>query len=217
MDTMVCIQSISGTGKHPPFSMSFDTDKLMFEFDFFVGHALLDYFHAELTEADEKCLRQAFLDIAGILVRPERFVLNHRDFHSRNILMQDPKQHMLLDFQDARMGLPQYDAVSLLRDSYVTLEEDLVEHLMDCHYRRLCEVGYRRMTWEEYVFFFDMMAFQRNVKALGTFGYQITKRNNRVYERYIRPTVAYLPVYIERREELRKAGELLMGWLGGAL
>jgi N-acetylmuramate 1-kinase len=49
------------------------------------------------------------------------------------------------------------------------------------------------------------MAFQRNVKALGTFGYQVSVKGNSRYERYIRPTADYLGDYAERQEKLGKA------------
>jgi hypothetical protein len=39
----------------------------------------------------------------------------------------------MIDFQDARMGPAQYDPASLLRDSYVTLPENLVSELIH-HY-----------------------------------------------------------------------------------
>src|SRR6185295_16805648 len=38
---------------------------------------------------------------------------------------------------------------------------------------------------------FDLMALQRNLKALGTFGYQTTARQNTVYIQYIPRTLRY--------------------------
>ena len=39
---------------------------------------------------------------------------------------------------------------------------------------------------------FDLMALQRNLKALGTFGYQTTARRNPVYIQYIPRTLRYV-------------------------
>ena len=39
---------------------------------------------------------------------------------------------------------------------------------------------------------FDLMALQRNLKALGTFGYQTTARGNPVYIQYIPRTLSYV-------------------------
>ena len=148
-----------------------------------------------------------------MLYRPELFVLNHRDYHSRNILIRNSKP-FIIDFQDARMGLPQYDAASLLRDSYLILDEYILQELKKYHFDRLIEMGYHKMTREEYDSFFDLMAFQRNIKALGTFGYQVTACDNHIYKQFIGPTLQYLPDYVQRRKELCIAGEILQNALG---
>jgi aminoglycoside/choline kinase family phosphotransferase len=45
---------------------------------------------------------------------------------------------------------------------------------------------------------FDLMAVQRNLKALGTFGYQGATRGNPVYIQYMPRTLAYLRTNLER-------------------
>jgi aminoglycoside/choline kinase family phosphotransferase len=45
---------------------------------------------------------------------------------------------------------------------------------------------------------FDLMALQRNLKALGTFGFQTTSRGNTVYIQYIPRTLAYVRGHLER-------------------
>ena len=65
------------------------------------------------------------------------------------------------------------------------------------------------MSFDENLFYFDIMAFQRNVKAIGTFCYQTRIAKNRSFEHSIAPTLAYLPDYIEARVELKKAGQLM--------
>ena len=208
IDILIRIQSISPNGSAIPFSQSFDHEKLMFEFDFFIDHALRRYFSGALDEDAITALRSEFDSIARLLVRPEHFVLNHRDFHSRNIMlfMDEP---VVIDFQDARLGLPQYDAVSLLRDSYVRLDPQLVEELKQYHFDQLLRNGLTTMDAGQYLRFFDLMAFQRNVKAVGTFCYQTTVAGNRSFEPCIRPTLAFLAEYIDARPELAAAGRLL--------
>ena len=213
IDIMIRIQFIRSDDESIPFSLSFDVEKLMFEFDFFIEHTLLNYFKANINKVELKKLRGEFVRISKILYRPELFVLNHRDYHSRNILIRNSKP-FIIDFQDARMGLPQYDAVSLLRDSYLILDEFILQKLKKYHFDRLIEMDYRKMTREEYDYFFDLMAYQRNVKALGTFGYQITACDNHIYEQFIVPTLQYLPDHIQQRKELSIAGEILQNALG---
>ena len=202
------IQFITGDKRNIPFSLAFDTDKLMFEFSFFVDHALNDYFRSCISSDMIEELRIEFSKVSGILYRPELFVLNHRDFHSRNVMINKDR-HYLIDFQDARMGLPHYDLVSLVRDSYLRLDDDLVEKLKNDHFNILKAGGYNRMTYEEYEYYFDIMAFQRNVKAIGTFGYQVCTLKKNLYQKYIQPTVDYLNEYAGRREVLSGAYNIL--------
>lgn len=212
IDLLVSIQSIRPDDRTPessiPFSLGFDREKLMFEFDFFIEHALNGYFPGRVAEGAIRELREEFLSITDSLVLPEHFVLNHRDFHSRNIMLAGGEP-VVIDFQDARMGLPQYDAVSLLRDSYVRLEADMVEELKRYHFDRLVHRGLGSMDWDGYVRLFDLMAFQRNIKAVGTFCHQTAVVGNRSFEPCIEPTLAYLRDYITARPELQTAGRLL--------
>ncbi len=215
IDIMIQIQSIENDQHPVPFGLSFDVEKLMFEFDFFIQHTILTYYQSNITKSELEKLRIEFRKISKILYHPDLFVLNHRDYHSRNILLPNHKP-FIIDFQDARLGLPQYDAVSLLRDSYLILDNDVLEDLKQYHFNRLVEMDYEKMNPDEYAYFFDLMAFQRNVKALGTFGYQITSRHITLYKPYIEPTLHYLPDYIHRRKDLQVAGEILFKAIGGS-
>jgi len=208
IDLLIQFQSIRGNDKEVPFCLSFDREKLRFEFDFFIEHALLNYFAPIFDEKSMSGLRHEFESIAEILVQPRHFVLNHRDFHSRNILIHHDRA-VIIDFQDARMGLPQYDAVSLIRDSYVTLDPVLTEELKSYHYNALRDHNLSVMSFDEYLYYFDIMAFQRNIKALGTFAYQTSVKKNSSFEHSIAPTLAYIPEYINDRSELRGAGNIL--------
>ncbi|NTU68385.1 MAG: phosphotransferase [Chlorobiaceae bacterium] len=211
VDILVRIQSIAPDGS-APFSLSFDHEKLMFEFDFFIRHALHGLFAGVLDDGEILQLRREFETIADLLVLPGDFVLNHRDFHSRNIMLSG-NEPVVIDFQDARLGLPQYDAVSLLRDSYVSLDAKMVDALKEYHYGELEKRGTITMGFEEYLRYFDLMAFQRNVKALGTFCYQVSVLGNTTFEQSIAPTAAFLPGYCEMRPELAAAGRLLQPFI----
>ncbi len=207
IDIMVRIQAIRPDGSLP-FTFSFDVEKLMFEFDFFIEHALCGFFGNDPHSPDVARLREEFRAIAGLLYRPELFVLNHRDYHSRNVMIAGGLPR-IIDFQDARLGLPQYDAASLLRDSYFRLDDEEYASLLDYTYKSSRAAGVHAMERGEYDRMFDLQAFQRNVKAIGTFGYQAHTRGNRRYAASIAPTFAYLSAYCGRRPELSRAWGLL--------
>src|SRR6185503_7271464 len=137
-------------------------------------------------------LRREFAALVDVLAGEPR-VLCHRDYHSRNLMLHDGRLY-LIDFQDARMGPDTYDLVSLLRDSYVDLPEQTVSELI-AYFLALKGNRYGERAYCER---FDLMALQRNLKALGTFGYQTTARRNPVYIQYIPRTLRHVRDNLER-------------------
>ncbi|MCU0821056.1 MAG: phosphotransferase, partial [Spirochaetes bacterium] len=156
IDILIKIQLIRRVDELPPFKLSFDVEKLMFEFNFFIENALLGYFKIKTGDERIEELSAEFLKISNILYRPDIFILNHRDFHSRNVLIFNRKPY-LIDFQDARMGLPQYDAASFLRDSYLNLDNDSFRFLYGYYYARSADSGVHKMDKDEFEYFFDIM------------------------------------------------------------
>ena len=57
------------------------------------------------------------------------------------------------------------------------------------------------------------MALQRNLKALGTFGFQATSRGNTVYIQYIPRTLSYVRANLSRYARFDRLHELLAGHL----
>ena len=208
IEIMIVIQSIDSRKKELPFNRSFDEEKLMFEFDFFLENAPEGAF----SEKNKALLRNEFLSISRRMLLPRHFVLNHRDYHSRNILVKNGIL-FVIDFQDARMGLPQYDAVSLLRDSYTALPDELFTELRNYHYTLLRKNALTVMSRDEYLYLFDLAAFQRNVKALGTYFNQARNLGKREFERYIPTALAYLRGYMARQGELATSGDIIVNQL----
>jgi aminoglycoside/choline kinase family phosphotransferase len=146
-----------------------------------------------------------------VLVRvlaEEPRVLCHRDYHSRNLMLHQ-SQLYIIDFQDARMGPDTYDLVSLLRDSYVDLPEQTVDELLAYFLALKGLTG----TEREFRRRFDLMALQRNLKALGTFGYQTTARRNPVYIQYIPRTLKYVRDNLENQPRFARMRELLAAYV----
>jgi aminoglycoside/choline kinase family phosphotransferase len=117
----------------------------------------------------------------------------------------------IIDFQDARMGPDTYDLVSLLRDSYVDLTEDEVDDLIAFFLALRCGPGAQAQAddRDEFRRRFDLMAVQRNLKALGTFGFQTISRGNTVYIQYIPRTLNYVRANLERYPRFARLRELL--------
>jgi len=191
------------SGTYVPYGIAFDVEKLTWEMEFFTKHFVEAYRGVTVSETAREALRE---EIAGIVeeLAGEPRVLCHRDYHSRN-LMWHQEELYIIDFQDARMGPDTYDLASLLRDSYVDLPEQTVEELIAYFLALKGSPGIERQFRER----FDLMALQRNLKALGTFGFQTTARRNPVYIQYIPRTLRYVRDNLEAYPRFGRLRELL--------
>jgi aminoglycoside/choline kinase family phosphotransferase len=193
-----------------PYGIAFDAEKLMWELQFFTKHFLEAYRGAVLTPVGRAALTAEYEAIAGELAGEPR-VLCHRDYHSRNLMLHHDTLY-IIDFQDARMGPDTYDLVSLLRDSYVDFTEAQVEQLVAFFLAQRRSRSARtdgRADEQEFRRRFDLMALQRNLKALGTFGFQTSSRGNPVYIQYIPRTLTYATANLERYPRFARLRELL--------
>ena len=189
--------------KYMPYGVAFDVEKLTWELDFFIKHFIEAYRGVVISPPVKDELRQEFAVIIESLAAEPR-VLCHRDYHSRNLMLHGEELY-IIDFQDARMGPDTYDLVSLLRDSYVDLPEKTVNELLAYYLALSGRTGEEREFRQR----FDVMALQRNLKALGTFGYQTTARRNSVYIQYIPRTLRYVRSNLEQLPQFGRIHELL--------
>jgi len=190
-----------------PYGIAFDEEKLTWELDFFTKHFIEAYRGIVIGSDARDDLRREFRAVIAELAAEPR-VLCHRDYHSRNLMLHQD-QLFIIDFQDARMGPDTYDLVSLLRDSYVDLPEQTVDELIAYF------LALKGLTGTQAVFRrrFDLMALQRNLKALGTFGYQTTARRNPVYIQYIPRTLRYVRTNLAQLPQFSRLRNLLAAYV----
>ena len=201
-----------------PYHLAFDVEKLTWELNFFVRHFLEGYRGVALSNTERHGFDEEWAAMAGELADEPR-VLCHRDYHSRNLLLRDGRLYVL-DFQDARMGPDTYDLASLLRDSYVDIaereQEDLIAYFLALKRGTApgsAQPGKGPLWVEDFRRRFDLMAVQRNLKALGTFGYQTTTRRNPVYIQYIPRTLRYARRNLEKYPRFARLRDLLAAHL----
>jgi aminoglycoside/choline kinase family phosphotransferase len=188
--------------RYLPYTIAFDIEKLTWEFDFFMRHFVEGYRGAVLTESERQALFAECRAIAEDLSSEPR-VLCHRDYHSRNLMLHGGSLH-IIDFQDARMGPDTYDLVSLLRDSYVDLTDRELDELIAYFLALKSHADPARFRER-----FDLMALQRNLKALGTFGYQTIARRNPVYIQYVPRTLRYARTNLQKYQRFATLREIL--------
>ena len=104
--------------------------------------------------------------LAPMLERQQPGVTVLRDYHAENIMLLEPGklagEQGLIDFQDALVGHPAYDLVSLLQDARRDVSEQL-EHDMLCRYRAAADPG------EHFEADYARLGAQRNAKIVGIF------------------------------------------------
>jgi aminoglycoside/choline kinase family phosphotransferase len=158
------------------FTRSFDVSLYMWEFDHFLEYGIVARQGRPMCSEDYGPVREEFQKMAEWLADQPK-VFTHRDYHSRN-LMVDGERLGVIDFQDALMGPVTYDLASLLRDSYIPLDESLIDRLIARYVEGMRQnlslsqqsamllhdpVAFRRL--------FDFTSIQRNLKAAGRFVY----------------------------------------------
>jgi hypothetical protein len=95
-----------------------------------------------------------------------------RDFHSPNLIWLDKRQGIakvgIIDFQDAVVGPPAYDLVSLLQDARIDVPEQLELALLTRYIktRRASDGTFDPAAFAE---LYAIMSAQRNTRLLGTF------------------------------------------------
>jgi hypothetical protein len=189
-------ESAAGPQRASCFQIAFDIEKLSWELHYFLKHFVEGLRGADLTAEDRSTLAEAIHRLCAEIAGWPR-VLCHRDFHSRNLMQHAGKLHWI-DFQDARLGPATYDLASILRDSYVDLEDDFVAERAE-EFRQRALPGESREVFRQR---FELTCVQRNLKALGTFGYMATVRENPVYLQYVPRTLASARHNLLRHPEL---------------
>jgi aminoglycoside/choline kinase family phosphotransferase len=165
LDALVALQRIDARTEVP----AYDRTLLERELRLFPEWYIERHCGQTLDAGERERLEASFAKILdACLAQPA--VLVHRDFHSRNLMLEPDGRPGLLDFQDAVHGPITYDLVSLLRDAYVEWDEEAQIDWAVRYWERARKAGlpvdpdfgafWRSLEW---------MGLQRHLKVLGIF------------------------------------------------
>ena len=178
------------------FARAFDEELYTWELHHFREYGLEAWSGKVPTPAEQAQLESAFAGIAGRLAAAPRG-FTHRDYQSRNLMMTHDEL-VLIDFQDALQGPWQYDLVALLRDSYVELEPELVEEMIDrwlVAYGRTSGRIPERLAFRR---FFDLLTVQRKLKDAARFEFIHRVKKNPSFLPSIPASLRYARAAMER-------------------
>ena len=175
LDALIAWQEASRPDVLPPYNEAL----LRRELELFPDWYLTKHRGVVVDETMRRTLDDAFKVIIGQnLAWPSVYV--HRDFMPRNLMVPMPGTGLgVLDFQDAVYGPITYDIASLMRDAFLSWEEDFVLDITIRYWEKARKAGlpvgddfgafYRGVEW---------MGLQRHLKVAGIFA-RLTLRDGK--------------------------------------
>ena len=163
-DALLAWQRASRPGELPPY----DEALLRRELNLFPEWYVKRHRGIDLSAAQAQALESVFAQLVkSALAQPTVYV--HRDYMPRNLMVSDPNPGVL-DFQDAVMGPITYDVVSLMRDAFLTWEEERVLDWTVRYWQKAKSAGLPvDPDFGEFWRAFEWMGLQRHLKVLGIF------------------------------------------------
>lgn len=204
-NALIKMQLASHTGVLP----AYDEALLTREMQLFPDWYIAKHLNVILNETQQNTLNKTFA-ILNQNILAQAKVTVHRDYHSRNLMVTENNNPGILDFQDAVYGPITYDLVSLLKDAYISWDE---EHIIDWAVRYWQPAKKAGLPvpedFSEFYRDFEWMGAQRHIKVLGIFARLYHRDGKDGYLKDMPLVMQYLRKVCERYVELRPMLRLL--------
>ncbi len=206
VDALLQLQTASRPDVLPPY----DTALLQRELALFPDWYIAKHRAITLTPKQSETMASAFaLILQRNLAAPSVYV--HRDFMPRNLMASEPERLGVLDFQDAVYGPVTYDIASLMRDAFLTWDEDFVLDVTIRYWEKARKLGlmdfdgwandfgafYRAVEW---------MGLQRHLKVAGIFA-RLTLRDGK--PKYLHDAPRFIHYIRTAANRYRELGPML--------
>ena len=195
LDALVTLQSIAGEGMHLP---AYDEAAIMRELLLFTEW-YLPAFTGEFVELEQiEKFKQAWQGLMPLLTSGFPPVIVHRDYHVDNLMWLDAEETLaMIDFQDALIGSPAYDVVSLLKDARVEVSAE-VEAKGIAYYLEKMQTSFpSSFDRKAFLAQYALWNVQRNLKILGIFARKAKRDNNPAYLVHLPRVIAHIHVGIK--------------------
>ncbi len=205
-NALIKMQLASKPDVFPPYDEALLTREMQLFPDWYVAKHL----NVTLTDAQQQVMNKTFAMLnANILAQPKVYV--HRDYHSRNLMVQENSHDLgVLDFQDAVYGPITYDLVSLLKDAYISWEEDQILDWAVRYWQSARQAGLPMSEdFAEFYRDFEWMGAQRHIKVLGIFARLYHRDGKDGYLKDMPMVMDYLRRVCDRYIELKPFLRLL--------
>ena len=203
-NALIKMQLASRQGVFP----AYDEALLMREMQLFPDWYVTKHLQVELDGAQKKVLSDTFAILnQNILAQAQVYV--HRDYHSRNLMLCTDNPG-ILDFQDAVYGAITYDLVSLLKDAYISWDEEQVIDWAVRYWQAAKKADLPvPQDFSEFFRDFEWTGAQRHLKILGIFARLYYRDSKDGYLKDMPLVMDYLRRVSVRYIELRPMLKLL--------
>ena len=186
------------------------TNKILFdEMVLFIEWYLRKYKKFELSNKEYGELITWFERIAKKVSSQKKFFV-HRDYHSRNLMIQKSNNPGILDFQDALVGPITYDLVSLLKDAYIEWDEEIVlDHAVRYWEKAKSNNLIANLEFSTFYKDFECMGIQRHLKILGIFARLSIRDKKNQYLENVPLVEKYLMNATERYRDFKQIRNFL--------
>jgi aminoglycoside/choline kinase family phosphotransferase len=187
----------------------YDEALLTREMQLFPDWYVAKHLKIELNAEQQLALNNTF-DLLNRNILSQAQVYVHRDYHSRNLMITEKNNPGVLDFQDAAYGAITYDLVSLLKDAYISWDEEQVIDWAVRYWQPAKKAGLPvPEDFSEFYRDFEWMGAQRHIKVLGIFARLSYRDGKDSYLKDMPLVLHYLRKVCERYVELRPMLRLL--------
>ena len=183
IETLVKMQETPSQGLEP-----YDSNFLLEEMNLMPQWYIKEHLGKTLECLEGRIFLESFSLISKEVLRQPQGLFVHRDYHSRNLMIDSNEEIVVIDFQDAKEGALTYDLVSLLRDVYVELDAQEIQRLI-LLFRDLKGLD---VDDETFMRWFDFTGLQRHIKILGIFARLSIRDGKEGYLKDIPLTLKYI-------------------------
>ena len=193
----------------PQILPAYDEALLTREMQLFPDWYVAKHLNTSLNNEQQAVLDNTFKVLnENILAQAQVYV--HRDYHSRNLMITQDNNPGVLDFQDAVYGAITYDLVSLLKDAYISWDEEQIIDWAVRYWQPAKKAGLPVPDdFSEFYRDFEWMGVQRHIKVLGIFARLSHRDGKDGYLKDMPIVMAHLRKVCERYVELRPMLRLL--------
>jgi len=189
----------------------FGNELLCSELSVFIDYYIPHTYQRKLSDDEYKEFADIWRSVLSMQI-PMNDTMVLRDYHVENMMYLQSRGSInkigLLDFQDALLGSPIYDLVSVLEDARISVPREEAMHYVKYF------ANSKGLDVESVLLNYHILGAQRNARILGIFSRKVVRDDDTTYLKYMDRVKKYLdydlshPKLTQLKEWFMKLGNL---------